>query len=90
MSKTFDELIAKVNEMEMKKVSVAVAQDSAVLEAVRAAKDRKIADAILVGDKDKILPEKVNALIFDQYRSGYFAVGEKVGQAWNAGKGLMK
>ena len=38
----------------MKKVSVAVAQDSAVLEAVRAAKDRKIADAILVGDKDKI------------------------------------
>ena len=54
MSKTFDELIAKVNEMEMKKVSVAVAQDSAVLEAVRAAKDRKIADAILVGDKDKI------------------------------------
>ncbi len=38
----------------MKKVSVAVAQDSAVLEAVRAAKDRNIADAILVGDKDKI------------------------------------
>lgn len=35
-------------------MSVAVAQDSAVLEAVRAAKDRKIADAILVGDKDKI------------------------------------
>ena len=34
----------------MKKVSVAVAQDSAVLEAVRAAKDRQIADAILVGD----------------------------------------
>ena len=38
----------------MKKVSVAVAQDSAVLEAVRAAKDRNIADAILVGDRDKI------------------------------------
>jgi len=44
----------------------------------------------VVGDKDKILPEKVNALIFDQYRSGYYAVGEKVGQAWNAGKELMK
>lgn len=54
MSKTFDELISKVNEVEMKKVSVAVAQDSAVLEAVRVAKDRKIADAILVGHKDKI------------------------------------
>ncbi len=54
MSKTFDELVSKVSAFEMKKVSVAVAQDSAVLEAVRAAKDRKIADAILVGDRDKI------------------------------------
>ena len=54
MSKTFDELVSKVSAFEMKKVSVAVAQDSAVLEAVRAAKDRKIADAILVGDKEKI------------------------------------
>ncbi len=43
----------------------------------------------VVGDKDKILPEKVNPLVFDQYRSGYFSIGEKVGQAWNAGKGLM-
>ncbi len=48
------------------------------------------AEESVIGDKDKILPEKVNALIFDQYRSGYFAVGEKVGQAWNAGAGLMK
>lgn len=54
MSKTFDELISKVTEIPMKKVAVAVAQDSAVLEAVRAAKDRKIADAILVGDEAKI------------------------------------
>ncbi len=54
MSKTFDELVSKVGDFAMKKVSVAVAQDSAVLEAVRAAKDRKIADAILVGHKDKI------------------------------------
>ena len=48
------------------------------------------AEESVIGDKYKILPEKVNALIFDQYRSGYFAVGEKVGQAWNAGAGLMK
>lgn len=54
MSKTFDELISQVKEIPMKKVAVAVAQDSAVLEAVRAAKDRKIADAILVGDETKI------------------------------------
>ena len=48
------------------------------------------ADETVVGDKDKIDPTKVDALIFDQYRSGYYAVGEKVGQAWNAGAGLMK
>ncbi|MDE5770338.1 MAG: flavin reductase family protein [Ruminococcus sp.] len=47
------------------------------------------AEESVVGDKNKILPEKVNALVFDQYRSGYFAIGEKVGQAWNAGKELM-
>lgn len=47
------------------------------------------AEESVIGDKDKILPEKVNALVFDQYRSGYFAIGEKVGQAWNAGAGLM-
>ncbi len=54
MSKTFADLIAKVNECGTKKVAVAVAQDSAVLEAVSAAKKRKIADAILVGDEKKI------------------------------------
>ena len=54
MSKTFADLIAKVNECGTKKVAVAVAQDSAVLEAVKAARERKIADAILVGDEAKI------------------------------------
>ena len=48
------------------------------------------AEERVIGDKNKILPEEVKALIFDQYRSGYYAVGEKVGQAWNAGKDLMK
>ena len=54
MSKTFADLIAKVNECGTKKVAVAVAQDSAVLEAVKVAKDRKIADAILVGNESEI------------------------------------
>lgn len=54
MSKSFDEIISKINECGMKKVSVAVAQDTAVLEAVKAAKERKIADAVLVGDETKI------------------------------------
>ena len=54
MSKTFADLIAKVNECGIKKVAVAVAQDSAVLEAVVAAKERNIADAILVGNEKEI------------------------------------
>lgn len=54
MSKTFADLIARVNECGTKKVAVAVAQDSAVLEAVKAAKERKIADAILVGNETEI------------------------------------
>lgn len=54
MKKGFDELVAKVKECGMKKVAISVAQDSAVLEAVRAAKDRGIADAVLVGDEAKI------------------------------------
>lgn len=54
MSKTFEDLISRVSEFDMKTVSVAVAQDSAVLEAVKAAKERGIADAILVGDENKI------------------------------------
>lgn len=54
MSKSFNDLISKVTECDMKTVAVAVAQDEAVLEAVKAAKERKIANAILVGDEVKI------------------------------------
>ncbi len=67
MSRPFEELVEKVKNFEMKKVSVAVAQDSAVIEAVRVAKDRKIADAILVGDEDKIkaVAKEINTDISD-------------------------
>ncbi len=54
MNKSFDEIIAKVKECGKKTVAVAAAQDEAVLEAVRAAKEQGIADAILVGDEAKI------------------------------------
>lgn len=33
---------------------------------------------------------KLEALFFDQFRHGYYVTGEKAGQAWNAGAGLMK
>lgn len=54
MKKGFDDIIEKVNGFSVKKVAVAAAQDSAVLEAVREAKRRGIADAVLVGDEAKI------------------------------------
>lgn len=54
MSKNFSELLSTVSECDKKIVSVAAAQDKAVLEAVKAAKERGIADAILVGDEPKI------------------------------------
>ncbi len=52
---------------------------------VNACADEKVLD-----DKGKVDPSKINALIFDQFQSGYYVVGEKVGKAWNAGAPLMK
>lgn len=54
MSKNFEDLLKRLSQVEKKKVSVAVAQDNEVLLAVKAAKERNIADSILVGDADKI------------------------------------
>ena len=54
MSKSFDDLLAKVSQCSRKTVSVAVAQDAPILEAIKAAKEKEIADAILVGDEAKI------------------------------------
>ena len=54
MSKGFDDLLKKVSACDKKKVAVAVAEDAPVLEAVHAAKEKGIADAILVGDESKI------------------------------------
>lgn len=54
MSKNFDDLLSRLKEVKTKKVAVAVAQDEPVLEAIKAAKEQEIADAILVGDKEQI------------------------------------
>lgn len=55
MIKSFNEIIEKVKSKDMKKVSVAVAQDEPVLQAIMDAKNNGIADAILVGDHDEIV-----------------------------------
>ena len=54
MSRNFNDLLSKLKVGKRKKLSVAVAQDEPVLEAVKAAKERGIADAILVGNKEEI------------------------------------
>ncbi|MCF0121812.1 MAG: phosphate butyryltransferase [Lachnospiraceae bacterium] len=54
MSKNFDEIISKAGSGTLKKLSVSVAQDDAVLKAVKIAKERGISDAVLVGDETKI------------------------------------
>lgn len=54
MIKSFEEVLLKVKSKDIKTVSVAVAQDVPVLEAIRDAKKNGIAEAILVGDKNEI------------------------------------
>ena len=48
------------------------------------------ADEAVLDEKGKIDPERMQALIFDQFRHGYYVTGEQVGKAWNAGAALMK
>ena len=48
------------------------------------------ADEKVLDEDGKADAGKLDALTFDQFRNGYYAGGEKVGQAWDAGKPLMK
>lgn len=54
MIKSFDEILQRAKEQEKRTISVAVAQDKHVLEAVKDAKDQGLVNAILVGDLSKI------------------------------------
>ena len=48
------------------------------------------AEEAVLSENGKVDPAKLHALMFDQFQNGYYATGAKVGQAWNAGAGLMK
>ena len=48
------------------------------------------ADEKVLDSKGKVDPAKLNAFVFDQFQNGYYKIGEKVGQAWKAGAGLMR
>ncbi len=49
-----------------------------------------IADEKVLDDAGKIDAGKLGAFAFDQMQHGYYAVGEKVGQAWHSGADWMK
>lgn len=43
----------------------------------------------VLGDDGKVDITKLNAISFDTFHFGYYALGEKVAQAWDAGKPLV-
>lgn len=49
-----------------------------------------LADEAVLDEKGKVDPTKLNAFVFDQFQNGYYAIGEKVGQAWSTGVPMMK
>ena len=49
-----------------------------------------IADEKVLDEAGKIDAGKIGAFAFDQMQNGYYAIGEKVGQAWHSGSDLMK
>lgn len=49
-----------------------------------------LADEKVLDENGKVDPVKLNAFVFDQFQNGYYKIGEKVGQAWSSGAGLMK
>ena len=49
-----------------------------------------LADEAVVDEKGRVDPSKLNAFVFDQFQSGYYAIGEKIGTAWQSGAHLMK
>ncbi len=49
-----------------------------------------LADEEVLDDKGRIDAGKLNTFLFDQMRHGYYAVGEKIGLAWNIGAEYLK
>ena len=43
-----------------------------------------------LSENGKVDVTKLDALMFDQFQSGYYTVGERVGTAWNEGLALAK
>lgn len=48
-----------------------------------------LAEESVLDTAGKVDITKLGAFAFDQFQNGYYAIGEKVGQAWETGKSLM-
>ena len=48
------------------------------------------AEESILDENGKVDPAKLNALAFDNFRAGYYGMGEQEGQAWSNGKKLME
>lgn len=48
-----------------------------------------LADEAVLDEEGKVDPAKLGEFAFDQFQSGYYALDEKVGQAWDSGKRLV-
>ena len=49
-----------------------------------------LADEKVLDESGRIDAGKLGAFVFDQMKNGYYAVGEKLGEAWDAGSAFMK
>ena len=49
-----------------------------------------LANEEVLDEKGRVDAEKLNAFAFDQMRNGYYAMGEKLGQAWKTGAEFLK
>ena len=47
-----------------------------------------LAEPSVLDESGNVDPKKLRAVVYDQMQSGYYAVGEKIGQAWRLGAGL--
>lgn len=48
------------------------------------------ADEEVLGENGKVSPEKLHAILFEQFQNGYYTIGDKVAQAWNVGLPLTE
>lgn len=49
-----------------------------------------LADEAVLDGSGKVAPGKLNAFVYDAFQNGYYAIGEKLGEAWNIGAPLLE